>query len=56
MASRRQSRSEGRTLYFILLVLISVPVFVLVRMVIAGVGRLQWIGDLSDESQQLLNV
>ena len=56
MASRRQSRSEGRTLYFILLVLISVPVFVLVRMVIAGVGRLQWIGDLCDESQPLLNV
>jgi hypothetical protein len=58
IGSRRQS-SGGRTLYFILGVVISVPVLVLVCMVIVGVARSQWSPDLSSqrhERQPLLNV
>jgi len=59
IGSRRQSSSGGRTLYFILGVVISVPVLVLVCMVIVGVARSQWSPDLSGqrhERQPLLNV
>jgi hypothetical protein len=59
IGSRRQSSSGGRTLYFILGVVISVPVLVLVCMVIVGVARSQWSPDLSSqrhERQPLLNV
>jgi hypothetical protein len=56
MGSRRQAGAEGRTLYFIFGVVVSVPVFVLVCMVVIGVARLQWSTDLPDEREPLLNV
>ena len=57
MGSRREAPSERRALYLILILLVSVPSFMLVCMVIVGVARLQWITtDISDESRPLLKV
>jgi hypothetical protein len=53
-ALRRQATSETRTLFSVIVILVTVPVFVLVCMVIVGVVRRQWSVDVSDESQPLL--
>jgi hypothetical protein len=55
MGSRREAPAQRRTLYLILILLVSVPSFMLVCMVIVGVARLQWITtETSVESQPLL--
>jgi hypothetical protein len=57
MGSRREAPAERHTLYLILILLVSVPSFMLVCMVIVGVVRLQWITtETSAESQPLLKV
>jgi len=54
-ALRRQTTSETRTLYSVIVILVAVPLIVLVCMLIIGVARRQWIVDVSEEHQPLLN-